>query len=123
MTTAPLSAGVTAGYMFPADPVGLKLAAAWGIWTPEATYGRPWENMRLSASAMYYLAPAHASGPYIEAGLAYCRHALPTRTLPWPLVPQVGFGVTGRGPLDTGWDVSLLALADGLLALEVAWLK
>lgn len=122
-TTAPLSAGITTGYIFPAEPVGLKLGAAWSLWTPDSLRYSPWDGLRLSASAMYYMAPAHASGPYVEAGLAYSRAGLATRTLPWPLMPQVGFGVTGHGPLDSGWDISLLLLADGLLALEFAWLK
>lgn len=123
LTTAPLSAGVTTGYIFPADPVGLKLSAAWSVWTPDRLQWNPLDGMRLSAAAMYYIAPAHASGPYVEAGLAYTRLGLATRPLPWPLVPQVGFGVTGHGPLDSGWDLSLVALADGLLALEFAWLR
>jgi hypothetical protein len=119
---SPFAGGLTVGYVWPALPVGVKLAATWAPWSLGGFSFTSLADTRAYGSLLYYLVPGYGGGPYFEAGLGFARSSGPAWNLGWPVLPHLGFGTTGRLNDGLGWDLSFSWVANNTFVLESALL-
>lgn len=120
---SPWAGGLSVAYVWPALPIGMKLGATWSPWTNAGFAPLSLTDGRVYGSLLYYLVPSYGGGPYFEAGLGLARSSAPTWALPWPALPHLGFGTTGRfSDSAMGWDVTFAWVANNTFVLESALL-
>lgn len=117
---SPWAVGPSLAYVFPAVPVGWKVGGSLGLWSNAGFNGNPGDDWRAYGSALYYLVPGYGGGPYFEFGLGMAKSTGAVAGLQWPVLPHAGMGTTGRFSETLAWDVTFVAVANGMLVLDSA---
>lgn len=120
---SPAAAGLSVGYVWPAMPLGIKVAATWSPLTGAGFAPLALTDWRAYGSLLYYLTPSYGGGPYVEVGLGLARTSAPAWNLAWPALPHLGWGATGRfGDGELGWDFTFAWVANNTFVVETALL-